>query len=118
MILRIVKRDVGFVGQHWGNSYYTIRKLKRGGYSVNVRYRYFKGFGGNEGTKRFSTWREVLEFLEGEGIALRDLLGVFSRLPAEEREVWKEEIELTKTFHVPRRKLPELHQTTLAGVVS
>ena len=118
MILRIVKRDVGFAGQHWGNSYYTIRKLKRGGYSVNVRYKYFRGFGGNEGTRRFSTWREVLEFLEEEGIAPRDLLGVFSRLPAEEREAWWEEVEETKTFRVPRRELPELRQKSLVEVFS
>lgn len=113
-----VRRPLYGAGRHLGNAHYYIRKLQRGGYSVRRTGRHFWGAGYNEGTVRFQSWNDVLAFLEQEHVSTRTVLEAFRYLPQEEREAWQEEIELTKTFHVPRRELPELRQKSLVEVFS
>ena len=113
-----VRRPLYGGGRHLGNAHYYIRKLRRGGYSVRRTGRHFWGAGYNEGTVRFSTWEEVLTFLEQEHISTRTVLEAFRYLPPEEREAWKEEVEETKTFHVPKRKLHPTRQLSLQEVLS
>ena len=107
---------VGFKSRT-GTEFVVIRKLKRGGYSYRYVERLFSGYVHSTKTHRVQDWRELLETVDAP---LDFILEALKK--AEERELWREELEATREFlgkvKEEKRELPELHQTTLAGVVS
>ena len=107
---------VGFKGRT-GTEFVVIRKLKRGGYSYRYVERLFSGYVHSTKTHRVQSWRELLEAVDAP------LDFIFEALEnAKEKDLWREELKATREFlgraNEEKHELPELHQTTLAGVVS
>ena len=106
---------VGFK-RRTGTEFVVIRKLKRGGYSYRYVERLFSGYVHSTKTHRVQDWREFLEEVDAP---LDVILEALER--AEEKNLWREELEATREFlgvKEKKRGLPELRQTTLAGVLS
>ena len=100
-VLWVLASQLGMYS-HKGNSYWVIRKYKRGtGYSVRDVERLFSGYTNSGKTEKFESFEELVQFLAGEhptrknyGFTAtpRDLLKVLENSQEVKREFWREEI--------------------------
>ena len=101
-----------------GTEFVVIRKLKRGGYSYRYVERFFSGYVHSTKTHRVQSWQELLETVDAP---LDFILEALEK--AEEKNLWREELEATREFLgrkkvEEKRGLPELHQKSLVEVLS
>ena len=101
-----------------GTEFVVIRKLKRGGYSYRYVEKLFSGYVHSTKTHRVQSWREFLEEVDAP---VDFILEALER--AEERDLWREELEATREFlgrvrAKEKHELPELRQTSLQEVIS
>ena len=128
-VLWVLASELGMYS-HKGNSYWVIRKYKRGtGYSARDVERLFSGYTRSGTTEKFENFEELVQFLAGEhptrknyGFTAtpKDLLKVLEKSPEEKREFWKEEIAyLRKLVGKDEKAAPKdpkkLVQKTLTG---
>ena len=103
--LWVLASELGF-RRHSGNSYWVIRKYKRGtGYSVRKVDRMYSGYTQSGKVKKFKNFQEVVQFLAGEHPSVKNyafavfpegILEALENSPEEKREFWKEEFEYLK----------------------
>ncbi|WP_297465349.1 hypothetical protein [Thermococcus sp.] len=113
---------------HKGNSYWVIRKYKRGtGYSARDVERLFSGYTNSGKTEKFESFEELVKFLADEhptrrnygfSVTPKDILQALENSPEEKREFWKEEIEyLRKLLAEEGRTRSEVKPTRQASLM-
>ncbi|WP_297489375.1 hypothetical protein [Thermococcus sp.] len=107
---------------HKGNSYWVIRKYKRGtGYSARDVERLFSGYTNSGKTEKFESFEELVKFLADEhptrknygfSVSPESLLEALEKAPEEKRKFWSEEIAyLKKLLEGEERSRPEVKPT-------
>ena len=117
---------------HKGNSYWVIRKYKRGtGYSARDVERLFSGYTNSGKTEKFESFEKLVKFLAGEHparknygfpVTPKDILHALESSPEEKREFWKDEIEYLRKLLAEeehsRSEVKPTRQTSLTEVFS
>lgn len=103
----VLASEFGF-RRHSGNSYFVIRKYKRGtGYSVRKVDRFFSGFTQSGRVKKFESFEEVVKFLAREHPTVKNyafavypesILEALENSEPEKREFWRSELEYLKNL--------------------
>ena len=104
-VIWVLASELGMYS-HKGNSYWVIRKYKRGkGYSARDVERLFSGYTNSGKTEKFESFEELVQFLAGNHptrknygfpATPKDILQALEDSPKEKREFWSEEIAYLK----------------------
>ncbi len=128
-VIWVLATGLGF-GRHTANSYWVIRKYKRGtGYSARDVEMFFSGYTRSGTTEKFKTFEELVKFLNNEHptrknygfmITPYEILEVLENSPEEKREFWSEEIAYLKKIigeeeHDKPQVNPLVQKTLLGG---
>ena len=127
-VIWVLASELGMYS-HKGNSYWVIRKYKRGtGYSARDVERLFSGYTNSGKTEKFESFEELVQFLTGKHptrknygftVTPKDILQALENSPEEKRSFWKDEIEYLRNLLVEEEhdkpQAKSLVQKTLLG---